>query len=89
MKKHLIGQLADLQPVQQFRKVDQFAFVERKTGIDLIVGNRTIDDIVFVPVIDIPAVGFHETGPFLIGFPENPDFEFLRLEKIIRNLEKR
>ena len=40
MKKHLIGQLADLQTVQQFGKVDQVVFIEGKAGIDLIVGYR-------------------------------------------------
>ena len=40
MKKHLIGQFADFQAIQQLLEVDQFAFVKGKTCIDLIVGDR-------------------------------------------------
>ena len=71
MKQDLVGQFADFQPVNQLGEVDQIAFIQGETRINLVVGDRPENEVVVVFIIRVPSVGLYKTGPVLIRFFEN------------------
>ena len=75
MKQDLVSQFAHLQPVNQLSEVDQIAFVQCETRIDLVICDRPENEVEVVFIIRIPAVGFNKAGPVLVRLFENANMK--------------